>query len=153
MTGVRWTAGGRVPRRAETSLRIGEVARRAGVGVDTLRFYERQRLIAIPAREPSGYRAYAPDTVRTIRFIREAQGLGFTLKEVAELLRLRSDRHASCEDVRSAARAKLDDVERRITQLRSMRAALRKLVDTCQSDGSVTSCPILGALTDGDAAP
>ena len=136
---------------ADVSLRIGEVARRAGVGIDALRFYEREGLIPQPARDPSsGYRSYARDTVRTIRFIREAQGLGFTLKEISELLRLRNDTDASCSDVRAAANAKLEDVERRIKQLRAMRSALRKLVDTCRSDGTTRACPILEALTDGD---
>ena len=136
---------------AEASLRIGEVARRAGVGIDALRFYEREGLIPQPARDPSsGYRTYVPDTVRTVRFIREAQGLGFTLKEIAELLKLRNDTDASCSDVRAAANAKLEDVEQRIKKLRAVRSALRKLVDTCRSDGTTRACPILEALTDGD---
>ena len=140
-----------MPTRAEAPLRIGEVARRAGVGIDAMRFYEREGLIPQPARDPSsGYRSYSRETVRTVRFIREAQGLGFTLKEISELLRLRNDTEASCTDVRAAASAKLDDVERRIKQLRAVRSALRKLVDTCRSDGTTRACPILEALTDGD---
>lgn len=142
-----------MPTRADAPLRIGEVARRSGVGIDALRFYEREGLIPQPARDPSSrYRTYVPETVRTVRFIREAQGLGFTLKEISELLRLRNDTDASCRDVRDAATAKLDDVERRIKKLRAVRSALRKLVDTCRSDGSTRACPILEALTDGDDA-
>lgn len=140
-----------MPTRSDAPLRIGEVARRSGVGIDTLRFYEREGLIPQPARDPSSrYRTYVPETVRTVRFIREAQGLGFTLREISELLRLRNDTDASCRDVRAAATAKLDDVERRIKKLRAVRTALRNLVDTCRSDGSTRACPILEALTDGD---
>ena len=134
-----------------TLLRIGELARRTGVTVDALRFYERQGLIRRPERTPSsGYRAYAPETVLIVRFIREAQALGFSLNEVAELLRLRSDTKASCADVRNAAQSKLDDVEHRIKRLRAMRSALRALLESCRTDGSATHCPILESLTDGD---
>lgn len=140
-----------MPRPAERPLRIGDVARRAGVGVDALRFYEREGLVPKPTREPSsGYRAYPEQTVRRVRFIREAQRLGFTLKEVAELLRLRDDDRASCADVRATARAKISDIEGRMTRLRSMQRALKQLVDSCRSDGSTRACPILEALTDGD---
>lgn len=136
--------------RPDLTLRIGEVARRAGVGIDALRFYEREGLIARPARDPSsGYRAYSADVVRTVRFIQEAQALGFTLKETAELLRLSNDRTTSCSDVRKAAQSKLTDIERRIGRLQGMRAALRSLVDTCGDDGSERACPILAALLDG----
>ncbi len=141
----------RVRTRADAPLRIGEAARRARVGVDALRFYEREGLIPQPEREPaSGYRLYTPEAVQTVRFIREAQGLGFTLKEIAELLRLRNDTDASCSDVRAAANTKLEDVARRIQQLRAVQSALRKLVDTCRSDGTTRACPILEALTEGD---
>lgn len=136
---------------AEALLRIGEAARRAGVGVDALRFYEREGLIRPPDRSPSSrYRLYPAETVRTVRFIREAQALGFKLKEVGELLRLRDDTRASCSDVRAAAQEKLTDVERRIVRLRAVRSALRKLIDTCRSDGSTRSCPILESLTEGE---
>lgn len=84
-----------------------------------------------------------------MRFIREAQGLGFTLKEISELLRLRNDTTACCSDVRAAANAKLEDVEHRIKKLRAVRSALREFVNTCSSEGTTRACPILEALTDG----
>ena len=133
-------------------LRIGEVAGRAGVGIDALRFYEREGLIPTPPRDASsGYRVYPADVVRTVRFIREAQALGFTLRETAELLRLSNDKTTACSDVRRAADAKLADIERRIRQLQGMRSALRSLVETC-GDGSERACPILEALLDGPAS-
>lgn len=130
----------------ERPLRIGDLARRTGVSVDALRFYERRGLIPRAEREASsGYRVYPPDILGIVRFVREAQTLGFSLAEVGELLRLRGE-DASCADVRRAAQAKLDDVERRLAGLRRVRSALRRLVETCRTDGSMRDCPILEAL-------
>lgn len=131
----------------ERPLRIGDLARRAGVSVDALRFYERRGLIPRAEREgSSGYRIHPPAILGIVRFVREAQSLGFSLAEVGELLRLRGDTDASCADVRRAARAKLEDVERRLAGLRRMRSGLRRLVDTCRTEGSVRGCRILEAL-------
>jgi MerR family mercuric resistance operon transcriptional regulator len=127
-------------------LTIGEVARQAGVNLQTIRFYERRGILEEPPRRPSGYREFDPETVRLIRFIKRAQALGFTLREVQELLRLRDDQSASCADVRTTARAKMEDIDRRIESLRAMRKALGVLVDTCRSNASVRKCPILEAL-------
>lgn len=137
----------------ERPLRIGEVAARAGVGIDTLRFYEREGLIPTAPRDASsGYRVYRADVVRMVRFIREAQALGFTLRETADLLRLSNDKTTACGDVRRAADVKLADIERRIRQLQGVRAALRNLVETC-GDGSERACPILESLLDGADSP
>lgn len=130
------------------TLRTGQVAARAGVNVQTLRYYERRGLLEEPARRPSGYREYPPDAVQLIRFIKRAQELGFTLGEVEDLLRLRGDRTASCSDVRAAAQAKIDDVDRKIRSLRAMKRALGVLVGSCRSDASIRECPILEALDD-----
>ena len=128
------------------TLRTGEVAARAGVNIQTLRYYERRGLIPEPERRASGYREYPPDAVRVIRFIKRAQELGFTLTEVEELLRIRGDQTASCVEVRASAKAKIDDIEQKVRSLRSMKRALGILVGSCTSDGSARECPILEAL-------
>ena len=89
------------------AMRIGEVARRSGVGVETIRYYEREGLLPEPERRPSGYRQYDGSTVERLEYIRRAKDLGFTLKEIGELLDLRVDRTRGCADVRALARAKI----------------------------------------------
>jgi len=132
---------------AET-LRIGELAGEAGVNVETIRYYERRRLLAEPGRRPSGYRSYGREVVGRVRFIKRAQQLGFTLTEIGELLRLRDDQTARCEDVRSAAIAKLQDIEEKIRSLRAMKRALGVLVKSCTKMAAIRECPILEALDD-----
>lgn len=127
-------------------LTIGEVARRAGVGVETVRFYERQGLLEEPARKDSGYRQYADDAVTRLRFIRRAKELGFSLKEIQELLALRLDPATTCAEVRGAAEAKIADVEERIQALQRIKKALKKLTAACSGRGPVSACPILEAL-------
>jgi len=129
-------------------MRISEVAAKANVNVQTLRYYERRGLLKKPGRSPSGYREYEPETVRVVRFVKRAQELGFSLEEIEGLLRLQSDRRARCGDVRARARAKLADIDKRIESLRAMRAALAVLLATCTSDGSLGECPILECLED-----
>ena len=128
------------------ALTIGRLAKQAGVGVETIRFYEREGLIAQPGRRPSGYRQYPPDVVRRVRFIRHAKDLGFTLKEIQELLDLRVDPTSTCEDVRKRARAKLADIEERIASLERMQAALLRLERKCRGRGPTSACPILEEL-------
>ena len=128
------------------TMRIGEVARQAGVNVQTLRYYERRGLLREPARRSSGYREYPPHTVRLIRFIKRAQELGFTLAEIEELLRLRSDQRTSCAEVRSAAIAKMEDIEGKIRSLQAMKRALGVLVRSCAGNGLIRECPILESL-------
>lgn len=131
-------------------LSIGEVARRAGVGIETVRFYERQGLLEEPDRKASGYRQYGEEAVSVLRFIRRAKQLGFTLKEIQGLLALRLDAAATRADVRRQARSKLADVEEKIRDLQRMRDALLRLVDTCHGEGPAEGCPILKALDEGD---
>lgn len=128
------------------TLRTGEVAARAGVNVQTLRYYERRGLLQEPGRRPSGYREYLPDAVQLVRFIKRAQELGFTLSEIEDLLRLRSEQKASCSEVRATAQTKMDDIELKIRSLRAMKRALGVLVNSCTSGGSIRECPILEAL-------
>ncbi len=115
----------------EQVLRIGEVAGEAGVNVQTLRFYERRGLLKTASRRPSGYREYAPDSVRRVRFIKRAQQLGFTLNEVQELLRLRDDPSVPCPEVRATAQAKVAEIDEKIRHLRAMKKALEALAQSC----------------------
>lgn len=135
------------------TLTIGQLAEQAGVGVETIRFYEREGLIAEPARDPSSrYRQYAPRAVRRVRFIRHAKQLGFTLGEIRELLELRVDPDSTCADVRNRARSKVADIAKRIERLERMKAALERLAEKCRGKGPSTECPILEELDreDGD---
>ena len=129
-----------------TSLTIGEVAHRAGVNTQTLRYYERRGILGRPKRTPSGYRSYADDTVRVIRFIKRAQELGFTLDEIEELLAFRRVPSRRRVGVRELAAAKIDDIQQRIAHLQSIEQALRTLVDACACEARETECPILEAL-------
>lgn len=127
-------------------LLIGEVARAARVNIQTLRYYERRRLLRSPQREPNGYRRYAGEAVRVVRFVKHAQALGFSLAEVKELLALRVDPRRSCSDVRKRAEAKLTDIEQKINSLRAMRKTLTRIIAACSGRGPVSDCPILEAL-------
>src|SRR6516225_5956868 len=127
-------------------LTIGQVARSAGVGVETVRFYERQGLLEEPARRESGYRQYPEDVVARLRFIKRAKELGFSLKEIKELLALRVDPTTTCREVKERAEAKITDIEGKIASLLRMKKALVKLTATCRGKGPTSECPILDAL-------
>lgn len=127
-------------------LKIGELARASGVGVETLRFYERKGLLDEPPRTDSGYRTYDRRAVRRVRFIRRAKELGFTLHEIDELLALSCDEGATCGDVRRRAEAKIADVEERIRHLTTIRDALVDLAADCHGGGPATDCPFLDHL-------
>jgi Hg(II)-responsive transcriptional regulator len=129
-------------------LRIGEVASQAGVNVQTLRYYERRRLLDMPRRTGSGYRAYAPETVRIIRFIKRAKDLGFTLAEVKDLIRLRDAKGRKRSAVRELAAKRMVDIDRKLAQLRAIHGALRGLVESCACGGDDLACPIIEALDD-----
>ncbi len=129
-----------------TTLKIGELARQAGVGVETVRFYERQGLLEEPQRRDSGYRQYDLEAVDVLRFIRRAKELGFTLKEIKSLLALRLDTSATKQEVRQQAEAKVADIEARIDDLQRMREALASLIKQCHGEGAASGCPILQAL-------
>ncbi|AWH17900.1 heavy metal-responsive transcriptional regulator [Stenotrophomonas sp. ZAC14D2_NAIMI4_7] len=132
-------------------MNIGQLAREAGVPIDTVRYYERQQLLPTAARSAGGYRIFGVQDLRRLRFIRRAKALGFTLEEIAELLAL-SDRHAQdMGSVRDTARARLADIEQRMVELQRMQAALSQLVDACPGHGALEQCPILAALTEDNA--
>ena len=129
-------------------LTIGQVAKAAGVGVETVRFYERQGLFDPPPRRPSGYRQFPEDIVHRLRFIRRAKELGFSLKEIRELLDLRLDPGATCADIKGRAQGKIDAINEKVKTLRRMKRSLGKLLAAC--DGKATlpadECPILASL-------
>lgn len=132
----------------EKFLRTGQVAAAAGVNVETLRYYERRGILREPPRRRSGYREYPAKTVGIVRFVKQAQGLGFTLEEIEELLALRDDDSRTCGEVRATASAKIGEIDLKIRRLRAMKRALTTLVDSCVDDASTRECPILEALHD-----
>ena len=127
---------------------IGELAKMCGVGVETIRYYERRGLIPDPRPRKVGYREFSNDDVRRVRFVKQAQGLGFTLKEIAELLALRVSPTTTCTDVRDLAEAKLEDIEEKLRTLKAFKKALGKLVRECSQTGAKGACPILDAMDD-----
>lgn len=127
-------------------LRIGALAKQAGVGIDTVRYYERRRLIAPPPRQTSGYRAYPADTAQRLRFIQRAKALGFTLQEIGELLALSRQRDRGVKGVKAAAETKLARVEAALRDLQRVRAGLKQLIAGCPGHGPLDHCPILNAL-------
>ena len=134
-----------------TAMTIGRLARKAGVGVETIRFYERKGLIEQPPRpRDGGYRVYPEETAHRIRFIRQAQELGFSLREVQDLLSLRADPKSDSADVRARAAAKLAEVTRKITELERIRAALEDLIAACPGRGALRNCSIMETLRAGE---
>ncbi len=121
---------------------IGALARAAGVHVETIRYYQRRGLLAEPKRPLAGVRRYGEDAAARLRFIKRAQDIGFALGEVAELLRL----ERGCQDAHGLAVKKLADVERRLSDLRRVRATLGELVAKCEQ-GRSARCPIIDSLS------
>lgn len=129
------------------TLTVGRVARLAAVSADTVRFYEKEGLLAPARKSAAGYRLYGPDTVRRLRFVKHAQDCGFSLAEVRELLTLRGADGACCTDVKSVALRKKLVIESRIRTLQAMSAALSELIAHCEGGASpVDACAILAAL-------
>jgi len=126
-------------------MQIGTVAEQAGVNVQTLRYYERRGLLPRPPRRSSGYREFPDDAVRIVRFIKRAQGLGFTLHEVQELIRLRNDKRRDRARIRAVAEKRVRQIDRKIVELQAMKKALTHLLHCCR-DGSTLECPIIEAL-------
>jgi Hg(II)-responsive transcriptional regulator len=129
-----------------THLTISQLATRAGVNVETVRYYERRGLLPEPPRRASGYRQYSPADVAYLQFIQRAQRLGFSLKEIAELLALRVNSTTSCGDVKARAERKLADVEGKLQALERIQGTLQQLIDSCRGQGPTSACPILEAL-------
>ena len=128
------------------SLKIGEVAKRGGVSLQAIRYYEREGLLPKPPRLASGYRMFPDTAVRRVQFIKRAQELGFSLAEIRELLSLRENADAGAQDMRERARVKIADIEQKIRKQRAMKSALNALAESCPGCGPLSDCPILDAL-------
>jgi len=122
---------------------IGALAKEARVNLQTIRYYEREGLIAEPPRTASGYRMFSPASVRRVRFVKHAQELGFPLAEIKGLLALRVDAKTSCTEIRQRTRTKIVDVQNKIRALQAIKKALERLTATCNGSGPVSECPIL----------
>ncbi|MCH7687613.1 MAG: heavy metal-responsive transcriptional regulator [Planctomycetes bacterium] len=127
-------------------LTIGQVAQRVEVGIETIRFYEREGVLEKPDRSASGYRLYGEDVIARLRFVGRAKELGFTLKEIRELLGLRVEPTTTCADVRIRAETKIGDIEEKIRTLKRMKRALVKLTKACSGSGPTSECPILESI-------
>jgi len=124
-----------------TRMTIGRFAREAGVGVETIRYYQRRGLLPVPAHGATAYREYDAGLLRRLRFIRRVQAAGFTLEEVRELLRL--DRSRDRERVRRLAGRKLGELDERVRELRRLQGALRRVVHDCEHGDAAEPCPII----------
>jgi MerR family transcriptional regulator, copper efflux regulator len=125
------------------SMKIGEVAKRSGIGIETIRYYEREGLLQEPERRPSGYRQYHESTLQRLEYIGRAKALGFTLAEIRELLELSFAAPSGCDHIRQRAEAKITDIEGKIRSLQQMRRSLRKIVDRCKAKDSPDDCPLV----------
>jgi MerR family mercuric resistance operon transcriptional regulator/MerR family gold-responsive transcriptional activator of gol and ges genes len=132
----------------DSELTIGKLAKLVGINIQTVRYYERRSLLSPMAKRPSGYRLYGEDAIRRLRFIKNAQTLGFTLHEIAELLNLRVSSLARCGDVQRTAQTKLVQVEAKVTDLRALARALQGLIQACRAGQPTDRCPILKSLED-----
>lgn len=135
--------------RSQGGLTIGQLAKAAGVHVQTVRYYERRRLLAASSRLPSGYRLYGEEELKRLRFIKNAQALGFTLREIEGLLNLRIESATRCREVQERASAKLATVEAKMRDLRALARALRTLIQACREGQPTDHCPILTSLENG----
>lgn len=127
-------------------LTIGQLAKRAKVNIQTIRYYERRGIIPEPPRRNSGYRQYSTEMITRLQFIRRAKELGFSLEEIGDLLSLRLDLKTPCSVVKRKAEAKLSDIAEKIKTLQRMETALFKLTEACSGRGPISECPILEAL-------
>jgi MerR family mercuric resistance operon transcriptional regulator len=127
-------------------LTISRLAKQSGVKVETVRYYEHLGLLKKPPRSTAGYRLYPIEAARRILFIKQAQLLGFSLKEILELLSLRVDPHTTCGDIKRRAESKLASIEEKIQSLQRMKQALMKVSASCRGRGPTSECPILEAL-------
>jgi Hg(II)-responsive transcriptional regulator len=127
-------------------LKRGQLAKQTGVNPETIRYYENIGLLPKAARTENGYRIYSEEDIRRIKFIKRAKELGFTLKEIKELLELRFEDIGSCSDVRELAEEKLKDVEQKIKDLEKIKEILKQLIDQCPGKGSISQCPIVSTI-------
>ena len=128
------------------TLTTGQLAKETGVNIETIRYYERRGLIPEPPRRESGYREYAPKYIERILFIKRAQALGFTLKEISELLAV-ADGNPACKDIRRFAEDKASDIETRIRDLKKIKTVLNDLIKKCLGKRKISDCPIIESLS------
>jgi MerR family transcriptional regulator, copper efflux regulator len=128
------------------ALTTGALAKQGGVNLESIRYYERRGLLPKPPRTDAGYRMYTDDALRRVRFIKRAQAIGFTLREIRELLGLRVKAGSTCDDVRRKAEAKVAEIDRKRRQLAAMKKALVRLVASCDRSGPASACTFLGNL-------
>lgn len=126
-----------------TTLSIGQVAKLAGVGIETIRFYEREGIIDEPPRRESGYRIYDREIVTRLQFIKRAQELGFSLKEISGLMALRVNPKENCAKVKRQAESKLEEIENKIRDLKRMQKVLTEVTVACDASKPISDCPIL----------
>lgn len=134
-------------------LTITQLARASGVKRETVRFYEQRGLLPAPPRSASGYRLYPTGAQKRVQFIKSAQTLGFTLEEIADLLTLRATPDCTCKVIKSRAHEKIADIDRKISALAAMKAALAGIAEACDGGAApLSDCPILSALDAGEGA-
>ena len=135
--------------------RIGEVASATGVTVETLRFYERERLLSVPLRSAAGARRYGDDTIARVRFIKQAQAVGLTLKDIQVLVRSRQDTSRSaCQKIRTILDARINEIEQRVQDMQAFRDVLRDHLRACDralANQTLQECPTLDAIERGEA--
>lgn len=124
-------------------MKIGEIAKRSQIGIETIRYYEREGLLLEPERRPSGYRQYDESTLDRLEYIRRAKDLGFTLAGIRELLELSFVAHAGCDHIRQRAETKVAEIEGKIRSLQQMKRSLGKIVERCRSKNSADDCPLV----------
>lgn len=133
-----------------TTFGIGELAKRADVNIQTIRFYEREGVLKALARRESGYRVYNEASLKKLRFIRHAKELGFSLKEINDLMNLSIKSVPRCEKVRGKAQSKLSEIQEKIAHLRQLEKTLKSLVSDCENRVISDCCPILAKMEFSD---
>jgi MerR family mercuric resistance operon transcriptional regulator len=127
-------------------LTIGQLAKKANVNLETIRYYERRGLINEPPRNKRGHRQYSLDALKRVEFIKRSQALGFSLKEISELLSLRIEPGTTRAEIKERVENKIADIDKKVTDLELMRGALFKMARQCIGRGPIGGCPILEAL-------
>ena len=128
------------------TMTIGQIAKQTGLSVEAIRFYEKEALISPPERSQSGYRMYQPDVVKRVNFIKQAKAVGFSLKEIRDLLSLKASEATCCGDIHAVATEKIEEIDTKISELKNMRNILANLAAQCETSADLSECPILDSL-------
>lgn len=127
-------------------LSIGQLAKQANVNLETIRYYERRGLLPEPPRNESGHRRYTNESLRRTEFIKRTQSLGFSLREISDLLSLRMEPGTTCANVKARVEAKIQEMQKKIIDLKEIEQALKRMADKCTKKGPISQCPILEEL-------